>query len=171
MITANGGTEMGQTSLVQRYVACDLLSFMMNLIIAQSALSYMCFLGLAFWVWASQVLYDIRFRQKDWLHLFFALLQLLTFCALAGFAGGFDIGQGIRPDKDTGIIQQLQEPDEFQYIDQNPNAENLRSQFIARVNGIGIAAVMAFSRVVLLIQYIRGEMSNAYERTGSDSHF
>jgi hypothetical protein len=84
---------------------------------------------------------------------------LLTFCALAGFAGGFDVRQGIRPDKDASLIQQLQRPDENEYIDGNPDAENVRAAFIVKVNGIGIAAVMAFSHVVLLMQYWRGELA------------
>lgn len=47
------------------------------------------------WIWASQVAYNIRFRQSDWLHRLFVFIQLLVFCALAAFTNGFDITNGI----------------------------------------------------------------------------
>lgn len=113
-------------------------------------------------------MYDLRFRQRDWLHLFFALLQLLVFCALAAFAGNFDISQGIRDGKDISVIQQLQLPEDNASVVRNPNAENLRAVFIARVNGIGIAVVMTVSRLVLLIQYLRGTVTATTTQINAD---
>ena len=112
----------------------------------------MCFLGLAWWIWASQVLYNVRFRQKDWWHLIFVILQLFTFCALAAFTGGFDISQGIVPSKEDVQYQQYSRC----FIVGGAGTEEARSKFISRINSVGISSALAFSRFTLLIQYFRG---------------
>ena len=116
----------------------------------------MCFLGLVWWIWGSQVLYNVRFRQKDWLHRIFVVLQLLTFCALAAYAGSFDISKGIVSEGDdnsgTAFVAGTQA-----YIEGNVAVEEERSQYLSLVNSTGISGVLAFSRLVLLIQYTRGE--------------
>ena len=118
-------------------------------------MSYICFLGLTWWIWASQVLYNVRYRQKDWLHHVFVILQLLTFCALAAFAGGFDISQGIIPDDDNALIDQFASSQQS-FINGDLATENARSDFLSRVNSTGISIVLAFSRLVILVQYLRG---------------
>ena len=115
----------------------------------------MCFLGLVWWIWGSQVLYDVRFRQKDWLHHFFILLQLLTFCALAAFAGGFDISKGLIPE-DSDSSSAAFESGTQELISGSVSIQNSRSEFLALVNSTGISVVLAFSRFVILVQYFRG---------------
>ena len=114
---------------------------------------------MTWWIWASQVLYNVRYRQKDWLHHVFVILQLLTFCALAAFAGGFDISQGIvSDDGDRELIEQFTSR-AGSYITGNQGIEDARSDFLSRVNSTGISIVLAFSRVVLILQYLRGTSS------------
>jgi hypothetical protein len=120
----------------------------------------MAFLGLTWWIWASQVLYNVRYRQGDWLHHLFIILQLLIFCSLAAFAGGFDIGQGIVPD-DTAetSLESMFASSSTSFISGTLTTENERSNFLSRVNSTGISTVMALSRIVLIVQYARGASS------------
>ena len=131
--------------------------------ISQSALSYVCFLGLVWWIWGSQVLYNIRFRQRDWVHRIFIVLQLLLFCGLAAYARGFDISRG--------IVQQNQDGDpeltelvaiSNLYIDTSVAVEEERSGYLSLVNNTGISVMIALSRLLLLIQYTRGKDFSDY---------
>jgi hypothetical protein len=114
---------------------------------------------LAWWIWASQVIYNVRFRQKDWLHLSFALLQLFTFCALSAFSSDVKIVNRIVPEKKSNGVEKVDYLlfGSLTELYGSPDAERIRGEFIARVNGTGTAGVMAASRVVLLLQYARGE--------------
>lgn len=51
----------------------------------QDALSYACFFVFVWWIWVTQVAYNLRFRQVDWLHRLWVFLQLIVFGALAAF--------------------------------------------------------------------------------------
>ena len=118
----------------------------------------MTFLGLTWWIWASQVLYNVRYRQRDWLHHGFVILQLLIFCSLAAFAGGFDISQGLVSDSEDETLEAVFSGGSMGQISGSLVTENARSDFLSRVNSTGISTVMALSRIVLLIQYARGAL-------------
>ena len=118
-------------------------------------MSYICFLALTWWIWASQVLYNVRFRQRDWLHHGFVILQLLTLCALAAFSGGFDISQGIVSDTEPADMPSLASNTQF-FISGSSAIVDARSNFLSRVNSTGISCVLLCSRVLILLQYCRG---------------
>ncbi|CAE6374929.1 unnamed protein product [Rhizoctonia solani] len=59
------------------------------------SISYVVFFVVAWWMWASQVLYNVDFYSNDWFHLLFIFLQLLVFGALAATTRGFDISNYI----------------------------------------------------------------------------
>lgn len=108
---------------------------------------------MVWWVWASQVAYNVRFRQSDWFHRLFVFLQFLVFCALAAFTNNFDITNGIANDNvmQKKLIQlQLADFDTSQDI----AAANYRGNRLPTLNARGISIVMALSRVVLLLQYL-----------------
>ena len=49
---------------------------------------------MVYWIWASQVSFNVRFRQQDWFQRLVVVLQLLIFCSLAAFTNNFDITFG-----------------------------------------------------------------------------
>ncbi|KAH8115896.1 hypothetical protein DFH11DRAFT_1245003 [Phellopilus nigrolimitatus] len=107
---------------------------------------------MVWWVWASQVAYNVRFRQADWFHRFFVFLQLLVFCALATFTNNFDITNGIANEtNEQKIMTQLQLADFASH--QDIAVANFRSSRLPTLNARGISLTMAFSRLVLLVQY------------------
>ena len=111
------------------------------------------------WVWASQVAYNVRFRQSDWLHRLFVFLQLLVFCALAAFTNNFDITNGIVNDnKEQQLLQKVQLMD-FSTMNEIAVA-NWRANRLPAMNARGISMTMAFSRLLLLVQYTLGSSYN-----------
>lgn len=115
--------------------------------------SYLSFFALVWWVWASQVAYNVRFRQSDWLHRLFVFLQLLVFCALAAFTNNFDVTNGISNNvKEQDQMQQLQLED-F-YSQQDIAVSNYRNGRLPTLNARGISITMALSRTILLAQYL-----------------
>ncbi|KAI5116985.1 hypothetical protein M0805_001594 [Coniferiporia weirii] len=114
--------------------------------------SYLSFFAMVWWVWASQVVYNVRFRQSDWLHRIFVFLQLLIFCALAAFTNNFDVTNGISNNtKQQDLITALQLEDFSSQ--QDIATANFRNNRLPTLNARGISLTMAFSRLVLLIQY------------------
>ncbi|KAI5116979.1 hypothetical protein M0805_001590 [Coniferiporia weirii] len=117
-----------------------------------SVASYLSFFAMVWWVWASQVAYNVRFRESDWLHYIFVFLQLLIFCALAAFTNNFDVTNGIANNtKQQDLLTQLQLED-FS-TQQDIAAGNFRNNRLPTLNARGISLTMGFSRLVLLVQY------------------
>ena len=115
---------------------------------------------MVWWVWASQVAYNVRFRQSDWMHRLFVFLQLFTFCAFAAFTNNFNIFSGLRQDTiDEGFNLKFQEEDD-------PSGEInelLRiSTRLPTLNARGVSIIMAFSRLVLLVQYANGMLDSRF---------
>ncbi|KAL5506911.1 hypothetical protein ACEPAH_6367 [Sanghuangporus vaninii] len=120
---------------------------------ASSIASYLSFFALVWWVWASQVAYNVRFRQSDWLHRIFAFFQLVVFCALAAFTNNFDVTNGIVDDSDEEKkLTDIQMAD-F-YSAQDVAVANFRNNRLPTLNARGISLTMAFSRLLLLVQYL-----------------
>ncbi|KAK7444023.1 hypothetical protein VKT23_015418 [Stygiomarasmius scandens] len=122
---------------------------------ASSVASYLGFFALVWWIWASQVAYNVRFRQADWLHRLFVFLQVFVFCGLATFTKDFDVTNDIADDSqmnqrianlEVGAFGQSQRP----WI----SVERFRAQRLPTLNARGISMTMAISRVFLLIQYL-----------------
>ncbi|KAI5116749.1 hypothetical protein M0805_001607 [Coniferiporia weirii] len=117
-----------------------------------SVASYLSFFAMVWWVWASQVAYNVRFRQSDWLHRIFVFLQLLIFCALAAFTNNFDVTNGILNNtQQQNLLTELQLADFSSQ--QDIAAANFRNNRLPTLNARGISLTMAFSRLVLLAQY------------------
>ncbi|THU84130.1 hypothetical protein K435DRAFT_971319, partial [Dendrothele bispora CBS 962.96] len=119
---------------------------------AANLMSYLSFFALVWWVWASQVAYNVRFRQSDWLHRLFIFFQVFVFCALAAFTNSFDLTNDISgnssednqvPDLETIYIGGSERP----FLD-------VQNERLPTLNVRGISMTMAFSRMLLLSQYL-----------------
>ena len=119
---------------------------------SQAVISYISYFALAFWIWASQVAYNIRFQMPDWFHRLWTVLQLSVFCALAAFTSEFNVTAGLRADKDEAEMESLRTLDGFTADD--ISATSFRETILPNLNGKGISAVLAVSRFLLLIQYL-----------------
>jgi hypothetical protein len=100
----------------------------------------------------------VRFRQADWVHRGAAILQLVIFGALAAFTQKFDITAGLTAD---GVDADQALADQIQIDLGKASREGTMAQYLqqARLPGLnfrGIAMTMAWSRVLLMIQYIIG---------------
>jgi low temperature requirement protein LtrA len=116
-----------------------------------SALSYVCYFAFVWWIWVSQVAYNMRFRQADWLHRIWVFAQLAIFSALAAFTRDFDITVGLITNHDEALTDQLL----AQLKNRNQIAAfDLRGERLPRLNAKGLSMVMAVSRLVLLLQYV-----------------
>jgi hypothetical protein len=120
--------------------------------------SYLSFFALVWWVWASQVAYNARFRQSDWLHRLFVFLQLMIFCALAAFTNNFDITEGVSNDSTEAKLLAQAQLSDFSTSSDIAVAQ-FRQQRLPTLNARGISITMAFSRLLLLIQYVLGEIA------------
>ena len=110
---------------------------------------------MVWWVWASQVAYNVRFRQSDWVHRFFVFLQLFVFCALAAFTNNFNIFSGLRDDTiDQGLDLKFQADEADEATINQVRRIKLR---LPTLNARGVSIIMAFSRLVLLAQYANGK--------------
>jgi hypothetical protein len=101
------------------------------------------------------VAYNLRFRQSDWLHRIYVFLQLGVFSALAAFTHDFDITAGFMQDGDQLLQNQL-----LLALGNDENtlqAIQFRDNRLPRLNARGVAATMALSRLLLLVQYAVGE--------------
>jgi hypothetical protein len=105
------------------------------------------------------VAYNVRFRQADWIHRWAAIFQLAVFGALAAFTQNFDITAGLTVN-DTDPDQSR--AGRIQIAMGAASAEGIMAQLFqqARLPGLnfrGIAMTMAWSRVLLMTQYIIGK--------------
>jgi hypothetical protein len=129
------------------------------ILLPSNALSFVSFFVLVWWIWASQVAYNLRYRQADWIHRIWVFLQLIIFSILAAFTLDFDITNGISsPDADAANTQQsLLDSGQDQ---SSINASNFRDSRLPKVNAKGLAMTMAASRLLLLVQYLVGKDIN-----------
>ena len=81
--------------------------------------------------------------------------QLIMFCALAAFTRDFDITTGIAANPDAALADALfiQAGTEDQY---GLVASRFRSNRLPQLNARGLSLTMAYSRVLLLLQYSVG---------------
>ncbi|THU93354.1 hypothetical protein K435DRAFT_861585 [Dendrothele bispora CBS 962.96] len=118
--------------------------------------SYLSFFALVWWIWASQVAYNVRFRRADWMHRFFVFLQFFVFCGLAAFTRDFNITNGILDDSqkenEADILERQSYQDDRIAIPLL-KAGKYRHNLLPKLNFRGISIVMALSRLLLLIQY------------------
>lgn len=121
---------------------------------AQSMGSFVCIFILVWWIWASQVAYNARFKKFNWAHRIFLFFHLLIFCAIAAFTHSFDIGNGIADDSQTQRRSKLL----AQQLPSNINTDWLAdvADRVPRLNVRGISMTMVLSRVLLLVQYSYG---------------
>lgn len=118
----------------------------------QGALSYLCFFALVWWIWASQVAYNARFRHRDVLHCIYAFLTFIAYGGLAAFTGDFDITDSLVSDSQSQQVSSIKEG--LGLEDQTTvSAEQTRASQLPNLNARGISLVMALSRALLLLQY------------------
>ncbi|TCD65639.1 hypothetical protein EIP91_002407 [Steccherinum ochraceum] len=118
----------------------------------KSLASFICLFALVWWTWASQVTYNARFREYDWIHRVFLCFQLLIFCAFAAFTNGFDITAGIVNDTVGETLKTLRKVEGWPQLTANAQASREAQIPISSVRGI--AMTMAFSRALLFAQYL-----------------
>ncbi|CAE6512666.1 unnamed protein product [Rhizoctonia solani] len=138
----------------------------------EESLSYAVFFSMVWWMWVSQVSYDIRvgiqtasfdisliistadqFYSNDWFHRIFMFLQLCVFGALAAFTSKFDVTAFVGSSDNDPAQRAL---DNFNGVSQDQQAANeLAAQRVPEVSFFGIALVIGISRILLFIQYIR----------------
>ncbi|KAF8882723.1 hypothetical protein BD779DRAFT_913589 [Infundibulicybe gibba] len=120
-----------------------------------AASSFMAYFVLVWWIWASQVAYNTRFRTRDWVHRFFSGAQFVVFCAMATFSN-FSIGVISRESPGYLVYPSVGPID---YNLSNNTGERFyafdeRQWTLPLINGIGVAVTMGCSRIFLCIQYL-----------------
>ena len=121
----------------------------------KDGISYVCYFLFVWWIWVSQVAYNMRFRQADILHRIWMFLQLVVFAALAAFTKDFDITNGLVND-----AEQTELENELSIIAgiQATSAYKFREDRLPLINAEGLSVVMMCSRILLLLQYLMGEL-------------
>ncbi|TCD69115.1 hypothetical protein EIP91_008757 [Steccherinum ochraceum] len=120
---------------------------------ARSLASFLCIFFQVWWVWASHVAYNARFREYDWPHRVFLFFQLLVFCAFAAFTNNFDIENGIVDDATTQQKLAMLRADQG-WSNSTIMAQAFTEDRAPVLNIRGLSMTMAFSRVLLLAQYL-----------------
>ncbi|TCD65036.1 hypothetical protein EIP91_003315 [Steccherinum ochraceum] len=117
--------------------------------------SFISVFVLIWWVWASQVLYHARFRERDWVHvILYFVFQLAVFMAFTAFTNNFDVADGITQpgiSNDDALDGLRQQAGWF------PLAIKAQDSLEGRISGRnmrGISMTMALSRVMLLVEYM-----------------
>ncbi|KZO92553.1 hypothetical protein CALVIDRAFT_530040 [Calocera viscosa TUFC12733] len=100
-----------------------------------SILVFFSYFVIIWWVWTSQVLYDVRFQSNDWLHRIFRFLQLGTFAFIGIGSKDFDPSNILPPD-----------------IAATPEDQAMQSEGWIAFKSISVA--YALSRVLLAVQYL-----------------
>ncbi|KAG9088584.1 hypothetical protein FRC06_001957, partial [Ceratobasidium sp. 370] len=116
-------------------------------------ISYATFFSMVWWMWVSQVSYDIRFYSNDWFHRIFVFLQLCVFGALSAFTSNFDVTAYIGADVNDPFVVILNQIKGVSAAQQAAN--EVADDRYPQIAFIGIAFVIAISRALLCIQYIR----------------
>ncbi|QRW10054.1 Serine/threonine-protein kinase [Ceratobasidium sp. AG-Ba] len=119
----------------------------------KETISYGVFFSMVWWMWVSQVSYDIRFYSNDWFHRIFVFLQLCVFGALSAFTNKFDVTAFVGPKNDDPFEALL-----FKLTGMSPAqqaAQETADDRYPQNAFIGIAFIIGVSRLLLFIQYIR----------------
>ncbi|CAE6397844.1 unnamed protein product [Rhizoctonia solani] len=111
------------------------------------SVSYIAFFVTAWWLWVSQVAYNVDFYTDDWFHLIFTFLQLLIFGALAATTRGYDVRNYILQSPGSSQL----EPYDITTI----SPERYSAERLTKISLRVITFVAAMSRVFLLIQHLR----------------
>ncbi|GAB1524678.1 hypothetical protein RhiTH_007832 [Rhizoctonia solani] len=111
------------------------------------SVSYIAFFITAWWLWVSQVAYNVDFYTDDWFHLIFTFLQLLIFGALAATTRGYDVRNYILRSPGSSELET------YDIITINP--ERYSTERLTKISLRVITFVLAMSRVFLLIQHLR----------------
>ncbi|KAJ1304851.1 hypothetical protein OPQ81_005984 [Rhizoctonia solani] len=111
------------------------------------SISYVVFFIMAWWMWVSQVLYNVDFYSNDWFHLLFMFLQLLVFGALAATTRGFDISNYILHSPGSTELHV--------YDIMTIEPERYKAERLTKISLRVITLVVALSRAFLLIQHLR----------------
>ncbi|KAF8597704.1 hypothetical protein BDV93DRAFT_527205 [Ceratobasidium sp. AG-I] len=119
----------------------------------QESVSYAVFFSMVWWMWVSQVSYDIRFYSNDWFHRCMVFLQLCTFGALAAFTNKFDVTAYVGGDDSDPFQTQLDNLEGVSKSQQDAN--QAASNRIPELSFLGIAVLIGISRALLCLQYIR----------------
>ncbi|KAG9123172.1 hypothetical protein FRC07_000150 [Ceratobasidium sp. 392] len=119
----------------------------------EEIISYAVFFSMVWWMWVSQVSYDIRFYSNDWFHRIFVFLQLCIFGALSAFTNKFDVTAYVGADDNDpfeDILSGLSGVSEAQRA-----ATRVAGERYPQIAFIGIALIIGMSRALLCIQYTR----------------
>ncbi|KAB5590533.1 hypothetical protein CTheo_6032 [Ceratobasidium theobromae] len=119
----------------------------------EESLSYAVFFSMVWWMWVSQVSYDIRFYSNDWFHRVLVFLQLCVFGSLSAFTSKFDVTAyvgGADIDPNQRILDQINGVSAAQQA-----ANEAANERIPQLSFFGIALVIGISRAMLCAQYIR----------------
>ena len=118
------------------------------------------------WVWASQVLYHARFRERDWVHvILYFVVQLAVFISFTIFTSNFNVTDGINDGStDDIMINQLRQQEGWSSL--AITAQNIRAMDIPTRSIRGISMTMALSRVMLLIEYLCSKLSRTVVQYG-----
>ncbi|QRV88301.1 low temperature requirement protein LtrA [Ceratobasidium sp. AG-Ba] len=111
------------------------------------SVTYVVFFTIAWWIWTSQVFYSIDFYTDDWFHLLVVFLQLIIFGALAAVTRGIDVSDYILHSPDSAAW----EPTDIESM----TPEAYSADKVTMISFEAIALVLAFSRLLLLVQHIR----------------
>ncbi|KEP51971.1 putative transmembrane protein [Rhizoctonia solani 123E] len=111
------------------------------------SISYIAFFITAWWLWVSQVSYNVDFYTDDWFHLFFVFLQLLIFGTLAATTRGYDVTNYILHSPGSSEL----EPYDIMTI----RPDRYAAEHLTKTSLWVITFVVALSRILLLVQHIR----------------
>ncbi|KAG8693075.1 hypothetical protein FRC08_009334 [Ceratobasidium sp. 394] len=111
------------------------------------SVTYIVFFTIAWWIWTSQVFYSIDFYTDDWFHLLVIFLQLVIFGALAAITRGIDVSTYILHSPGSTTL----ESSDVETI----TPERYSAERLTKLSFRAIAIVIAFSRLLLLVQHIR----------------
>ncbi|KAF8597707.1 hypothetical protein BDV93DRAFT_610240 [Ceratobasidium sp. AG-I] len=119
----------------------------------EESVSYAVFFSMVWWMWISQVSYDIRFYSNDWFHRCMIFLQLCTFGALAAFTNHFDVTAYVGSDDrdpDQATLDDMLGVSASQQF-----ANETASNRIPQLSFFGIALLIGISRALLCLQHAR----------------
>ncbi|KAG8940005.1 hypothetical protein FRC04_005690 [Tulasnella sp. 424] len=109
--------------------------------------SYAAFFFLAWHLWATQTIYDVKYYTNDWFHRILFVCQLGVYASLAAFSGSFNVGWEINSDTMnifTGNVTALT-AEAITTDEENSMIQSFR----------GVNFILSISRILLLIQYLR----------------
>ncbi|KZW01121.1 hypothetical protein EXIGLDRAFT_830298 [Exidia glandulosa HHB12029] len=98
--------------------------------------AYIVFFVLAWWLWVTQVLYNVKYHTDDWFHRGIMLSHLFIFGALSAFTANFS------------LLSPVVDPDHSSPADIQQNSYTYASM-------LGISGLLACTRFLLSLSYAR----------------